>query len=135
MAQAQFPLYTFPVARSSQPSAIASAAAVAASQPPLRPWRSTGFIFGPRSPLRRRSDSKILAAPMGEEVPDAARDRIAAEGFGGYGRGRVSKWEVGIPTEYERFHLTKPLVSPGLAAAFRIGSQPSRTAVDVDREV
>ncbi|XP_074562027.1 transcription factor PCL1-like [Curcuma longa] len=72
---------------------------------------------------------------MGEEAPDAPRNRIAARGCGGYDGGRVREWEIGLPTDEELFPLNKLLVSPALAAAFRIIPEPRRTAFDVDRAV
>ena len=68
---------------------------------------------------------------MGEEAVDDYELHMVC--YGGDDDGRVMEWESGLPGADELTPLSQPLVPPGLAAAFRISSEPRRTLLDVHR--
>ena len=71
---------------------------------------------------------------MGEEAVDDYELHMVCYGGGsGDDDGRVMEWESGLPGDDELTPLSQPLVPPGLAAAFRISSEPRRTLLDVHR--
>jgi SHAQKYF class myb-like DNA-binding protein len=89
------------------------------------PIQSTPKYLLPHPPPPRH------ATPgMGEEAAAAADDLdlSAADEDD-----RVMEWETGLPASDELIPLSQPLVPPGLAAAFRIASEPGRTLMDVHR--
>ncbi|XP_026664126.1 transcription factor PCL1-like [Phoenix dactylifera] len=70
---------------------------------------------------------------MGKEAEDSDFDRLAAEDGCDGDEGRVLEWEIGLPSADDLTPLSQSLISPELACAFSIKTDPPRTLLDVHR--